>query len=135
VLIPGAKAPKLVTNELVSRMKPGSVLVDIAVDQGGCFEDTHPTTHEEPTYKVHNTIFYCVANMPGAVPNTSTYALTNVTLRYAVSLANLGVKAAFERDASLAAGLNIAGGKVAHRSVSEAHNLPLVADWHELVSA
>ena len=135
VLIPGAKAPKLVTNELVSRMKPGSVLVDIAVDQGGCFEDTHPTTHQEPTYKVHNTIFYCVANMPGAVPNTSTYALTNVTLRYAVSLANLGVKAAFERDAALAAGLNIAGGKVAHRSVSEAHNLPLVADWHELVSA
>jgi alanine dehydrogenase len=135
VLIPGAKAPKLVTNELVSRMKPGSVLVDIAVDQGGCFEDTHPTTHQEPTYKVHNTIFYCVANMPGAVPNTSTYALTNVTLRYAVSLANLGVKAAFERDAALAAGLNIASGKVAHRSVSEAHNLPLVADWHELVSA
>ncbi len=135
VLIPGAKAPKLVTNELVSRMKPGSVLVDIAVDQGGCFEDTHPTTHQEPTYKVHNTIFYCVANMPGAVPNTSTYALTNVTLRYAVSLANLGVKAAFERDAALAAGLNIAAGKVAHRSVSEAHNLPLVADWHELVSA
>ena len=135
VLIPGAKAPKLVTNELVSRMKPGSVLVDIAVDQGGCFEDTHPTTHQEPTYKVHNTIFYCVANMPGAVPNTSTYALTNVTLRYAVALANLGVKAAFERDAALAAGLNIAGGKVAHRSVSEAHNLPLVADWHELVSA
>ena len=135
VLIPGAKAPKLVTNELVSRMKPGSVLVDIAVDQGGCFEDTHPTTHQEPTYKVHNTIFYCVANMPGAVPNTSTYALTNVTLRYAVSLANLGVKAAFERDAALAAGLNIAGGKVAHHSVSEAHNLPLVADWHQLVSA
>jgi alanine dehydrogenase len=135
VLIPGAKAPKLVTNELVSRMKPGSVLVDIAVDQGGCFEDTHPTTHQEPTYKVHNTIFYCVANMPGAVPNTSTYALTNVTLRYAVALANLGVKAAFDRDPALAAGLNIAAGKVTHRSVSEAHNLPLVADWHNLVSA
>ncbi|HCC41784.1 MAG TPA: alanine dehydrogenase [Arthrobacter bacterium] len=135
VLIPGAKAPKLVSNELVARMKPGSVLVDIAVDQGGCFEDTHPTTHQEPTYKVHNTIFYCVANMPGAVPNTSTYALTNVTLRYAVALANLGVKAAFDRDPALAAGLNIAAGKVTHRSVSEAHNLPLVADWHELVSA
>ncbi|MBT2554081.1 alanine dehydrogenase [Arthrobacter sp. ISL-5] len=135
VLIPGAKAPKLVTNELVARMKPGSVLVDIAVDQGGCFEDTHPTTHHEPTYKVHNTIFYCVANMPGAVPNTSTYALTNVTLRYGVALANLGVKAAFEKDPALAAGLNIAAGHVAHRSVSEAHNLPLVADWHELVSA
>ncbi len=135
VLIPGAKAPKLVSNELVSRMKPGSVLVDIAVDQGGCFEDTHPTTHQEPTYKVHNTIFYCVANMPGAVPNTSTYALTNVTLPYAVALANLGVKAAFDRDPALAAGLNIAAGHVAHRSVSEAHNLPLVLDWHELVSA
>nr|AGQ04640.1 alanine dehydrogenase [Paenarthrobacter ureafaciens] len=135
VLIPGAKAPKLVTNELVSRMKPGSVLVDIAVDQGGCFEDTHPTTHQEPTYKVHNSIFYCVANMPGAVPNTSTYALTNVTLRYAVALANLGVKAAFDRDPALAAGLNIAAGHVAHHSVSEAHNLPLVEDWHELASA
>src|SRR5690348_274918 len=135
VLIPGAKAPKLVTNELVSRMKPGSVLVDIAVDQGGCFEDTHPTTHQEPTYKVHNSIFYCVANMPGAVPNTSTYALTNVTLRYGVALANLGVKAAFEKDPALAAGLNIAAGHVAHHSVSEAHDLPLVADWHELVSA
>ena len=84
---------------------------------------------------MHNTIFYCVANMPGAVPNTSTYALTNVTLRYAVALANLGVRAAFDRDPALAAGLNIAGGHVAHHSVSEAHNLPLVADWHELVSA
>ena len=79
VLIPGAAAPKLVSNELVSRMKPGSVLVDIAVDQGGCFEDTHATTHADPTYQVHNSIFYCVANMPGAVPNTSTYALTNAT--------------------------------------------------------
>ncbi|MCQ9165559.1 alanine dehydrogenase [Arthrobacter sp. STN4] len=135
VLIPGAKAPKLVTNALVSRMKPGSVLVDIAVDQGGCFEDTHPTTHENPTFTVHNSVFYCVANMPGAVPNTSTYALTNVTLRYAVALANLGVKAALERDAILAAGLNIAAGEVAHRSVSDAHDLPLAADWHRLVSA
>ncbi|MFJ3957253.1 alanine dehydrogenase [Arthrobacter sp. NPDC090010] len=132
VLIPGAKAPKLVTNALVAKMKPGSVLVDIAVDQGGCFEDTHPTTHENPTFPVHNSIFYCVANMPGAVPNTSTYALTNVTLRYAVSLANLGVKAAFERDAALAAGLNVAAGKVAHHSVSTAHGLEL-SDWRELV--
>ena len=90
VLIPGAKAPKLVSNELVSRMKPGSVLVDIAVDQGGCFEDTHPTTHADPTYPVHNSVFYCVANMPGAVPNTSTYALTNATMPYAVALANKG---------------------------------------------
>ncbi|MDQ0710312.1 alanine dehydrogenase [Arthrobacter woluwensis] len=132
VLIPGAKAPKLVTNELVAKMKPGSVLVDIAVDQGGCFEDTHPTTHEDPTFKVHNSIFYCVANMPGAVPNTSTYALTNVTLRYAVALANLGVRAAFERDAALAAGLNVAAGKVAHHSVSDASGLEL-SDWRELV--
>ena len=90
VLIPGAKAPKLVSNELVSQMKPGSVLVDIAVDQGGCFEDTHPTTHADPTFPVHNSIFYCVANMPGAVPNTSTYALTNATLPYAVALADKG---------------------------------------------
>jgi len=133
VLIPGAKAPKLVTNDLVSRMKPGSVLVDIAVDQGGCFEDTHPTTHADPTYKVHNSVFYCVANMPGAVPNTSTYALTNVTLRYAVALANLGVAAALEADAALAAGLNVAGGQVAHHSVSTAHGLPLAADWRQLV--
>lgn len=127
VLIPGAKAPKLVTNELVARMNPGSVLVDIAVDQGGCFEDTHPTTHQAPTYKVHNTIFYCVANMPGAVPNTSTYALTNVTLRYALALANLGVKEALDRDPALAAGLNISAGQVTHKSVSDARNLPLVS--------
>ena len=90
VLIPGAAAPKLVTNELVSRMKPGSVLVDIAIDQGGCFEDSHATTHDDPTYEVHNSVFYCVANMPGAVPNTSTYALTNATLPYAVALADKG---------------------------------------------
>ena len=88
VLIPGAKAPKLVTNDLVSRMKPGAVLVDIAIDQGGCFEDSRPTTHADPTFEVHDTVFYCVANMPGAVPHTSTYALTNVTLPYAVQLAN-----------------------------------------------
>lgn len=133
VLIPGAKAPKLVTNELVARMKPGSVLVDIAVDQGGCFEDTRPTTHKEPTYKVHNTTFYCVANMPGAVPNTSTYALTNVTLRYAVALANLGVKVAFDRYPALAAGLNVAAGKVTNKSVSEAHGHALTA-WQELAT-
>ena len=135
VLIPGAKAPKLVSNELVARMKPGSVLVDIAVDQGGCFEDSHPTTHQEPTFRVHNSIFYCVANMPGAVPNTSTYALTNVTLRYGVLLADLGVAGAFEKDPALAAGLNVASGRVTHHSVSEAHGLPLAPDWHGLVSA
>ena len=134
VLVPGAKAPKLVTNELVSRMKPGSVLVDIAIDQGGCFEDSHPTTHQDPTFRVHNSIFYCVANMPGAVPNTSTYALTNVTLRYGVLLADLGVEKALERNAALAAGLNVAAGQVTNRSVSEAHSLPLTGDWHGLVS-
>ncbi len=133
VLIPGAKAPKLVTNAMVANMKPGSVLVDIAVDQGGCFEDSHPTTHQDPTFAVHNSIFYCVANMPGAVPNTSTYALTNVTLRYAVALANLGVKEALHRDASLAAGLNVAGGRVTHHSVSTAHGLELAQDWSGLL--
>lgn len=133
VLIPGARAPKLVTNQMVSRMKPGSVLVDIAVDQGGCFEDSHVTTHQDPTFTVHNSLFYCVGNMPGAVPNTSTYALTNVTLRYAVALANRGVRGAFEANAALAQGLNIAGGHVAHHSVSEAHGLALTADWRELV--
>lgn len=114
-------------------MKTGSVLVDIAVDQGGCFEDTHPTTHQEPTYKVHNTIFYCVANMPGAVPNTSTYALTNVTLPYALALANLGVRAAFGRHPALASGLNVMSGMVTHRSVSAAHGHDL-ADWQDLVT-
>ena len=90
VLVPGAKAPKLVSNALVSRMKPGSVLVDIAIDHGGCFEDSRPTTHAEPTFRVHNSVFYCVANMPGAVPYTSTYALTNVTMPYVADLAEKG---------------------------------------------
>ncbi|MDN4610101.1 alanine dehydrogenase [Arthrobacter burdickii] len=133
VLIPGARAPKLVTNALVARMKPGSVLVDIAVDQGGCFEDSRVTTHEDPTFTVHGSLFYCVGNMPGAVPNTSTYALTNVTLRYAVALADKGVRGAFEADPALARGLNVASGTVAHHSVSEAHGLDLVEDWRALV--
>jgi alanine dehydrogenase len=133
VLIPGAKAPKLVTNDMVARMKPGSVLVDIAVDQGGCFEDSHPTTHENPTFRVHNSLFYCVANMPGAVPNTSTYALTNVTLRYAAALANLGVREALLRDAALAAGLNVAGGQITNRSVAVAHGQDVAADWTSLL--
>lgn len=123
VLIPGAKAPKLVTNELVSRMKPGSVLVDIAIDQGGCFEDSRPTTHAEPTFQVHNSVFYCVANMPGAVPNTSTYALTNATLPYIVELANHGWVEALRRDPALAKGLNAHDGKVVYREVAEAHGL------------
>lgn len=123
VLIPGAKAPKLVTNELVAKMKPGSVLVDIAIDQGGCFEDSHPTTHAEPTFMVHDSVFYCVANMPGAVPNTSTYALTNATLPYIVELANRGWAEALRRDAALAKGLNTHDGQVVYREVAEAHGL------------
>ncbi|HET6635960.1 MAG TPA: alanine dehydrogenase [Streptomyces sp.] len=123
VLIPGAKAPKLVTNELVSRMKAGSVLVDIAIDQGGCFEDSRPTTHAEPTFQVHDSVFYCVANMPGAVPNTSTYALTNATLPYIVELANRGWRDALRRDAALAKGLNTHDGEVVYGPVAEAHGL------------
>ena len=121
VLVHGAKAPKLVSNAQVAQMKPGSVLVDIAIDQGGCFEDSKPTTHAEPTFKVHNSIFYCVANMPGAVPVASTYALTNATLPYALTLANLGWKAACEADKALASGLNIHDGKVMYSAVAQAH--------------
>lgn len=124
VLIPGAKAPKLITNDLVSRMKPGSVLVDIAIDQGGCFEDSHPTTHDAPTYEVHNSIFYCVANMPGAVPTTSTQALTNVTLPYATALADQGWQAALATNPALAKGLNVHQHKVTNQAVATAHNLP-----------
>jgi alanine dehydrogenase len=127
VLIPGAKAPKLVTNQLVSQMKPGSVLVDIAVDQGGCFEDTHATTHADPTYPVHNSIFYCVANMPGAVPNTSTYALTNATMPYAVALANKGWKQACLDDHSLALGLNTHAGQLTNAPVGEAVGIDAVS--------
>ncbi len=123
VLIPGAKAPKLVTNEMVAGMKPGSVLVDIAIDQGGCFADSHATTHAEPTFKVHNSIFYCVANMPGAVPHTSTYALTNATLPYALSLANLGWRAACQKDPALALGLNTHGGRLLNAAVASALGL------------
>ncbi|WP_229402829.1 alanine dehydrogenase [Micromonospora okii] len=124
VLVPGAKAPTLISNELVSRMKPGSVLVDISIDQGGCFEDSRPTTHAEPTYQVHNSIFYCVANMPGAVPHTSTYALTNVTLPYALELANQGWREALRRDPALALGLNTHDGQVVYGPVAEAHGVP-----------
>ena len=125
VLVPGAKAPKLVTNDTVAQMKPGSVLVDIAIDQGGCFEDSRPTTHDDPTFKVHNSVFYCVANMPGSVPRTSTYALTNATMPYVLKLANLGAEAAMAGDPYLAAGLNVAGGRVTHPAVAEALGLPL----------
>ena len=123
VLIPGALAPSLVSNELVSRMKPGSVLVDIAIDQGGCFEDSRPTTHADPTYAVHKSIFYCVTNMPGAVPNTSTYALTNVTLPYVVALADKGWRQALREDPVLAPGLNTVAGKVTNGPVAAALGL------------
>ncbi len=126
VLIPGAKAPRLISNELVSRMQPGSVLVDISVDQGGCFDDTRPTTHADPTYTVHESVFYCVANMPGAVPNTSTYALTNVTMPYVMALATKGLRAATASDAALAKGVNVVGGSVVYDHVAEAHALPFV---------
>jgi len=127
VLVPGAKAPKLVSNELVSRMKPGSVLVDIAVDQGGCFADTHATTHADPTYTVHNSLFYCVANMPGAVPNTSTYALTNATMPYVRAIASLGWKAALTADPALALGLNTHAGSITNEPVASAHGLSHVS--------
>jgi alanine dehydrogenase len=123
VLVPGAKAPTLVSNDLVSRMKPGSVLVDISIDQGGCFEDSHPTTHADPTYLVHDSLFYCVANMPGAVPHTSTFALTNVTLPYVVEIANRGWRTALAADAPLQLGLNTHEGTVTCRPVAEAHGL------------
>jgi alanine dehydrogenase len=126
VLVPGAKAPTLISNELVSRMKPGSVLVDIAVDQGGCFEDTRPTTHADPTFRVHQSVFYCVANMPGAVPNTSTHALTNVTLPYVMALATEGTTAAVRNHRDLAHGVNVAAGQVVLPEVAEAHGMTAV---------
>jgi alanine dehydrogenase len=123
VLVPGAKAPRLVTNEQVGRMKPGSVLVDISIDQGGCFEDSRPTTHADPTYPVHRSVFYCVANMPGAVPHTSTYALTNVTLPYALELADKGWQRALRDDPALAKGLNTHEGEVTNAPVAHAHGM------------
>jgi alanine dehydrogenase len=123
VLVPGAKAPTLISNELVSRMLPGSVLVDISIDQGGCFEDSRPTTHADPVYKVHNSVFYCVANMPGAVPHTSTYALTNVTLPFVVELANRGWRDALRTDRALSLGLNTYDGHVTYGPVAHAHGM------------
>lgn len=126
VLLPGAAAPKLVSNELVSRMKPGSVLVDIAIDQGGCFEDSRPTTHADPTFGVHDSTFYCVANMPGAVPHTSTYALTNATLPYTIALAEHGWTEAMRADTGLARGLNTHDGQLTNAAVAAAVGLPSV---------
>jgi alanine dehydrogenase len=127
VLVPGAKAPTLVSSDLVSRMKDGSVLVDISIDQGGCFEDSRPTTHADPTYTVHNSVFYCVANMPGAVPHTSTYALTNVTLPYTVALADKGWQQAMREDHTLALGLNTYQGQLTNEPVAAAHHLPAIS--------
>jgi alanine dehydrogenase len=124
VLVPGAKAPTLIRDDLVAQMKPGAVLVDIAVDQGGCFESTRPTTHSDPVFPVHESLFYCVANMPGAVPNTSTYALTNVTLPYAVAIADRGWQEAVQADPALALGVNTVGGELVYEPVGEAHGLP-----------
>ena len=121
VLIPGAAAPKLVTDAMVAKMKPGSVLVDVAIDQGGCFEGSHPTTHTDPTFKVHNSLYYCVANMPGAVPATSTAALSNATLKYSLALANKGWQQAMADDSGLAAGLNVHEGKIMYKAVAAAH--------------
>ena len=118
VLIPGAAAPKLVTRDHLSTMRPGSVLVDVAIDQGGCFETSKPTTHAEPTYVVDGIVHYCVANMPGAVPRTSTFALNNATLPYAIALANKGAKQAMLDDAHLLEGLNVHRGMVTYEEVA-----------------
>ena len=126
VLIPGARAPKLVTADMVKTMRPGSVMVDVAIDQGGCFETSHPTTHSDPTFLVDGVIHYCVTNMPGALSRTSTFALANVTSSYGLALADLGLKAAVERDAALAKGVNVLNGQVTHQGVAEALDLPYV---------
>ena len=123
VLIAGAAAPKLVSRAMVATMQPGSVLVDISIDQGGCFETSHPTTHAQPTFVVDGVVHYCVANMPGAVARTSTFALTNATLPYVRILADLGWQAALEKDAGFAAGLNVHAGKITHEAVAHALNL------------
>jgi len=124
VLIPGASAPRLLSRDLIGRMKPGSVVVDVAIDQGGCFETSHATTHHEPTYVVDDVVHYCVANMPGAVPRTSAFALNNATLPYVLSIANLGVMQALKQDAGLLRGLNVKDGLITYKAVSDALNLP-----------
>ncbi|MGD9606731.1 MAG: alanine dehydrogenase [Leucobacter sp.] len=135
VLIPGEKAPKLVTDEMVAQMKPGSVLVDIAIDQGGCFENSRPTTHDDPTFPVHNSIYYCVANMPGAVPETSTAALTNATLPYVVALADKGWAQALAADEALAKGLNAHDGVITNHGVAEAFPDLAYTPYAEVVGA
>ena len=124
VLVPGAKTPRLITRDMVPMLRPGSVMVDVAIDQGGCFETSHPTTHSEPTFVVDGVVQYAVANIPGAVPYTSTMALTNATLPYAVRLADLGWKEACRRDSGLADGVNVVDGKITFKAVAEAFDLP-----------
>ena len=124
VLVPGASAPKLVSRAMLKEMRPGAVLVDIAIDQGGCFETSRPTTHDDPIYEVDGVLHYCVANMPGAVPRTSTYALNNVTLPFALALASKGPRQALADDPHLAAGLNVADGRIAHAAVARDLDLP-----------
>ncbi|HXF36803.1 MAG TPA: alanine dehydrogenase [Actinomycetota bacterium] len=133
VLVPGARAPVLVTEEMVASMRPGSVIVDIAIDQGGCVETSRMTTHSDPTYAVHGVVHYCVGNMPGAVPNTSTYALTNVTLPYAMAIAAHGLEEAVRRDPALALGVNVYGGRVTNAGVAEAHGVE-AAPLSELIA-
>ena len=123
VLIPGAKAPKLVTRDMLREMEPGTVMVDVAIDQGGCFETSHPTTHDHPVYTVDGILHYAVANMPGAVPNTSTTALCNATLRYALALADKGWRQACKDDHALFLGLNIVNGKITYQPVAEAWDM------------
>ena len=126
VLVPGAVAPTIVSEDMVREMKPGSVLVDISIDQGGCFETSRMTTHSDPTYVVHDVVHYCVGNMPGAVPHTSTYALTNATMPYVVALADNGLEAAVKADPALAKGVNVYKGQVVYEPVADAHGLPSV---------
>ena len=123
VLIPGTEAPKLVTEEMLKKMKPNSVIVDVAIDQGGCFETSRPTSHSEPVYKVHNVLHYCVTNMPGAFARTSTFALTNATLPYGLEIANKGYKKALMENKALAKGLNVIDGKITYEPVARAFNL------------
>lgn len=128
VLVPGAKAPRLVTKDMVKNMKPNSAIVDIAIDQGGCIETSKPTTHDNPTYRVYDVVHYCVTNMPGAVPRTSTYALTNVTLGYGLMIADLGIEQAIAKDKALRKGVNLYKGKITYKAVAEAFNM----DWEEI---
>jgi alanine dehydrogenase len=127
VLVPGAKAPKLINREMVRQMRPGSVLVDIAIDQGGCAETSRATTHQNPTYVDEGVTHYCVANMPGAYARTATQALTNVTYRYVEMLADLGLAEACQKQPALIGGVNVMDGKVTHKAVAEAHGLPCLA--------